>query len=640
MADREKRFWSIRKIKIGAIALAGILLVVLLVLGAFPVGILREAAEQRLSAAFAAPVEIAELTRDGFFSFTPEITVHNARIGQPDWVGKGHFVNVRRASARIPIFSLLTGNVTIRSLRVSGLELALVRDAEGNSNWAGPAEEQQSDGRNPLRLEQLTIDDSRFSLRDAKRRLDLSGHFSADGRRGLVVTASGTFNEAPARLTFTGNQLVEGDPEADWPFRAQLTSDLLALTVRGTMAGALNTRDMRVTMQARAPSLKQLDHLIEAGLFGTQEIDLVGTVRHRGEDWFIDSLEGTIGRSLIDAKGSVLKRDGRTLIDATINSPRFDFDDLADDAGQAEARAEEARIGPRVIPDTSIDLSKMGPTDGTIRFAIDRLLVKGGSAFRSFKGELSLERRVLRLDNAEVGLTSGRLTGWAKVDSTSETPILSTELRVEGTSLDTLIGDPDRISGPLRGLIRITGPGATIREAFANGDGKIAFVADQGSINRTAALVLGRDLGGAIVQELRDGNARASLRCAILSFEANDGVLRPAPLLIETEISSGRGSGQIDLDGEAVEIVINGATRRDAALELADPIRVAGALSQPYISIDDSALDDAASGGGVIRAIGRSIGNALGLRENEDSEPARSTGPSVNCRELAASALQ
>lgn len=265
--------------------------------------------------------------------------------------------------------------------------------------------------------------------------------------------------------------------------------------------------------------------------------------------------------------------------------------------------------------------------------------MKGGSAFRSLSGELSLDHRVLRLDKAVAGLESGRLTGWVEVDSTGSVPMLSTELRVEGTSLDTLIGAPETISGPLRGLVRIAGPGATIREGFANGNGKIAFVATEGSMNRTAAFVLGQDLGATISQAIRDREAMVPLRCAILAFNARDGVLRPAPMEMETEVSAGRGTGQINLDGETIAITVNGVSKGDAALELVDPIRVGGTLSSPAISVDDRPIGEGRSRGGVLRAIGRSIGSALGLGDDRP-DPAAPVPTALGCRQLAAEALR
>ncbi len=624
-------------LKIAIVAIVAIILLAFIALGTFPVGWARGEVERRLSEAFDAPVEIGAVTRDSFFSFSPEIAIHDARIGQPEWVGEGDFVKVARASARIPVFSLLGGNLSIRSLQVSGLQLALVRDANGKSNWSGKTDKDDDDDHNPFALERLIVKDSSFSLKDAKRRLDVSGDIAADTEKGLSIIARGTFDGAPARLTAGGDRIVKGS-EADWPFNVRLQSDLLDLTVRGTMAGALNTRDMRLDAQAKAPSLKELDYLIEAGLFGTQDIDITAKVRHKGRDWFIDDMEGTIGRSSLKAKASVLKRDGRTKIDGDIHSAGFDFDDLADDAGLARGRAKQARIGPRVIPDTRIDLSNMGPTDGTIRFVIDRLLIEGGSAFRSMKGELSLDHRVLRADNVVVGLESGEMTGWINVDSTREMPVLSTELRVTGTSLETLIGAPDMISGQLRGLVRITGRGKTVREAFANGDGKIAFVAGSGSMNAAAAYVMGQNLGGAIQQGLRNRRGQVPLRCAVLSFNAAKGVLSPAPLAIDTSVSTGSGTGRINLDGETVSIALNGASKGRAALQLVDPIRVGGTLSRPAITIDNSTPEEGQSSHGILRSIGRSIGNALGVRDEEQRH--NPTAPAINCQAMTAAALR
>jgi len=403
------------------------------------------------------------------------------------------------------------------------------------------------------------------------------------------------------------------------------------------MAGALNARSMTIRMHAKGNTLKQLDYIIEAGLFGTQDIDLSGDVRRDGSDWYIDRLAGTIGRSRLHAKATVLKRDGRTKIDATVQAPQFDFDDLADDAGLALARAKEARIGPRVIPDTRINLGKMGPTDGIVRFSAKQLLIKGGSAFRSLKGDLVLDHRVLKVENVIAGLDSGRLTGWVKVDSRGKTPILSTDLRIAGSSLDTMIGQSDMIRGPLQGVVRITGRGDTIREAFVAGSGKIAFTASSGAVNRAAAFVLGQDLGGAIGQKLGDEDAMAPLRCAILAFQVKGGTLTPAPLTIDTEVSRGSGRGHINLDGETIALTMFGAAREKAALKLVDPLRVTGTLSNPSIAFQPPGKSKKQSGG-VFGMVTRSVGSALGLRKDQKpNTPVPSTV--ADCPSLIKAAL-
>lgn len=597
---------------------------------------LRGVAERKLSAEFGAPVIIGSLARREWISFSPEIVVADVRIGQPAWAGGGGFLKVSRASARVPILSLLTGRPTVKSLHISGIDLALVRDKQGRSNWGGRGGVKRGDRSRSPGPQHLRIEAGRYSLRDAKRRLSLVGVFSADEARGLSVTGNGQFDGSPARLVASGGLVAGGKAAADWPFNAHLAAGAFDLRARGTMAGALNARDLKMRIEARGSSLRQLDLIIEAGLFGTQEIDLRGDVRHLGEDWFIDRLDGTIGRSTLHAKAAVRKRDGRTKIDARIKWPQLDFDDLADDAGLAAARAKAARIGKRVIPDTRINLSRMGPTDGIIRFSADKLLIAGGSAFRSLKGDLILDRRMLRAENVVAGLEAGYLRGWVRVDSRATVPLLTTELRATGTTLETLIGQPDMVRGPLNAIVRISGRGDTIRQAFASGEGKVAFVANSGAINRTAAFVLGQDLGGAIGQKLGDEDAMTPIRCAILAFNVKGGVLIPAPLVIDTEISRGSGSGRINLDGETIALTMNGAVRGKAALTLVDPLRIQGSLSQPLISFDRPGRPQ----GGLLRTIGRSLGSALGLRKEEGGSGARVPAVKADCSGLARAALR
>jgi len=612
----------------------------LLILATFPVSLARGLAERELSSRFDAPVTIGSLSRREVFSLAPTILIHDLRIGQPAWAGEGDMLKVARVGAQIPILSLLSGNPDLRSLDVEGLDVALVRDSEGNSNWGGRADKEDSGKNDAMTLANLTARDSRFTLRDQKRRLDLKGTIEADPRRGLRVNANGHFNGSPARATLSSGRPAEQGPNSAWPFSANLTSPILDLAVKGTMARALDLRDMRMDMRARGTDLKQLDYIIEAGLFGTQAIDLKGKVRRQGEDWFIDTLGGTIGRSTLRAKASILKRNDRTKIDATIDAPQFDFDDLADDAGLAAARAQEARIGPRIIPDTRINLSKMGPTDGVIRFSIARLLVTGGSVFESLKGTLTLDRRVLKLEKAVADLERGQMTGQVTVDSRKGTPTLSAELRIRGASFDAFVGQPDMIRGPVDGLIRMRGRGDTIRQAFASGNGKIAFVAEGGAMNRAAAFVLGQDLGGAIGQKLGDDEKMVPIRCAIMAFSARNGMLVPAPLIIDTTISRGNGRGQINLDGETVALTLAGTAREKAALRLVDPLRIDGTLTRPDIGFDQGSKAQGGKGKGLLGTIGRSIGTALGLRKDKEADSAEPSAGTIDCEKLSRAALR
>jgi len=619
--------------------LAGIAALLVLALGALPFGLLRPVIERGIAARFGAPAQIGAIRRLQAFSYTPDIAIEDLRIAQPEWVGGGDFIRARRVTVRLPVLKLLFGGVKPDALAIDGLAIALVRDANGRSNWNGrPRSADAPPVTTGPGLTRLTIRDGQLSLRDAKRGLALAGPLGVDGAAGLKLAATGTFLGTPATLDVRGGRIDGIDPAAAWPVELHLASPALRLEAKGTTDGVLNTHRFGATVTARAPTLKNLDRAIEAGLFGTQPIALIGQVRHDARDWYLDTIGGGIGRSRFVGKASILKRDGRTTIDAQMRASQFDFDDLSDDAGHARAAASKAALGPRVLPPTRINLSHLWKTDGTIAFRIDHLLSSGGTVFRAVRGQLHLDHQLLTLDHLVATLATGQMTGVARVDHRSGRPKLSTDLRLEGMTLDTLVGSPDDITGVVRGRITLSGQGDTVREALSHADGTAAIVSNNGTIKATVADVLGQDLGGTIKQAILHPSERVPLRCLIANFRARGGVLAPDPLSIDTGSSIGRGSGRIDLRDESIALTLAGRTRDDPALRIVDPIRIGGTLSKPAIAIAGS---DAPSGkpgvGGFFKALGRSIGAAIGLGDKPAPRPAFVP---VDCARLSAAALR
>jgi len=629
------------------IALAGVAVVLILgilFLGAVPANVLRGVIVEKLQGASDRDVAIGSVTRDSFFSYSPVITVHDLRVAQPRWAGDGDFIRLKSVSARLSVLDVLTGGIQPDRVRIDGLELALIRDENGRSNWNEDETDDRDKEENGPGLTDLDVRQSRFSFTDRKRGLDLAGPITVDSKNGLRAEGKGTFLQTKASLSFTGGAITGIDPDADYPFEMALDSPALNLTAKGKMQGVLNTSLFTASLSAQAPTLKNLDRVIEAGLFGTQPIDLRANVRHKDKDWFVTKLDGSIGRSRLSGNADILKRDGRTKIDATIHAKTLDFDDLADDAGLARAAALTRRIGPRVIPNTRINLSKMGPTDGQLDFTIDRLLSRRDTVFRSLKGTLSLDHKLIKISDLVIRLKSGRMTGGVRVDHRSGAPKFSTDLTLRGASISDLIGNGDIVTATMRGRIKLSGSGNTVREALEKADGKAAMVASGGSVRATAAHVLGQNLSGAVGKIIDDPKARVPLRCLVASFDAKNGVLTPAPLAVDTEISIGRGEGRIALDGETISLILRGGAKGESALRIVDPIKISGTLTAPNVSVAGlGKAEDAEkpSLGDVLKVATKSIGSALGIGSSDKQDEAFQRRPkSLNCDAVIAAAMR
>lgn len=631
--QKKNRKWAKRT----GLALSVFFFVTLAIVSTFPFGLVKGPIADRIGSALGTSVSIGSIERREFVSFSPTLVIKGLTVRQPSWAGRGNLLEAEGVEARVPVLPLLVGgSPKIDTITVSGPILALVRDHNGRANWEGPGSRKGDTSGRVSGLQKLIIENGRFSLRDDKRVLKLEGAFSSD-RRGLVLDAKGTFHEAPAEVLFRGGGIVDPGANAPYPLRLEFASPLLHLRASGETQGALNLRSMTLDIRAKAPNLKYLDDVIEAGLFSSRPIDLSARVRHVGRDWFIDEMTGSIGRSVLSAKADILKRDGRTKIEAVTHFSTFDFDDLSDAEGKAKEQAVEARIGPRVLPGTRINLAKIGPTDGTIDFRADRLLLPN-SMFRSLKGRISLQGKLLKVDGIVVGMEQGRMTGGLEVDQRNgaKKPTLALDLVVKDARLEAVLGSRD-VSGPLRSRIALTGTGDTIREALGHADGRAGLVVEGGSVKRIFAAVLGQDLGKTLGSLLKD-KKEVELRCLAIGFQARNGILRAETFVADTGISIGQGKGKLSLFDEGIALSIRGRARDPSALRLEDPIMVGGTFSAPTLSAAGRPPGSKVNVGSVVSAIGKSVGNALGL-SGDDDEATIDLPAAVDCNAIARKVL-
>lgn len=554
---------------------------------------LRGEAERRLSDHYGRAVSLAALERVDVFSFSPRLRIRGLTIPQASWAGSGSTVAIRQAEFDLSLPALLTGSTRLRDVRVDGLRLDFVRAADGRESWKGTKAKTSTGASGPM-IDGLRISDGRLLYRDVKRDRTLNAALTV-GPGGLKLDGDATVLGAPVRMTASG-PAVTGS--AAWPFQAEIAGQALTMRAQGRMDRPLDLRHMALTVTARAVNLSYVDAIIEAGLPRTQPVRLSAQARRDGSDWTVSQLNGSIGRSHIAGGATIRKRDGRSLIDGHVHSRQFDFDDLSDARGRSIAAAKRARTGPRVFPDTAIDLHNVARTEGRLTLKADRLLWPAPSPFRSLSGTLDLQRSLLRIDDLRLGLTHGTMQGSFRVDQRSGRPVMTMALDLRNGRLIDFAPDT-QVHGRLDGRLRLTGTGRTIRTAVARSDGHIALVARDGALPARTAALLGQDLLKGLTL---DKAKQASLRCAIVRLDVRGGMGSANPILIDTTRARTDISGRVNLDGERMMLAMRGTAKQDSALKLQGPITIAGTLKHPQI-----ALPEGGPVGNILKSIGRAM---------------------------------
>ncbi|MHA6721712.1 AsmA family protein [Sphingomonas sp. RS2018] len=580
------------------LAILALALLAVVAVAAFPIGPFRRIAEERLSARFGQQVTIGALEREEIFSFNPTIVVRDVRVPQVDWAGGGDLARIAELRTRIRALPLLLGTFSPSTITVRGARLDLVRAADGRKNWQ-KADTQNTAGGDAPQLDNLAIEDAVVRYRDAKRDRAFTVRLTADPANGLRLAGTGTVRDAPVTVRASGPSI--GRTGQPWPFEAVIDGAALALRAKGTMDTPLDTDHMTLSVTARADDLKLIDSIIEAGLFGTQPVRLSANVRHDDTAWKIANMKATIGGSDFTGRLDVTKADGRTMLDGVIHAGRLDFDDLADDAGLAKARATTAAIGPRVVPNTRVNIRKITKTDGKIAFRVDRIVSRGQpTSLSNLTGTLLLDRQLLTIDPLRVSLPRGTVTGRVVIDQRGgkAKPAVTLALDLTGGSIAALAGGP--VSGRLDGRVRLTGTGSTLREVVAASDGGIGVVARDGALPAKLAAMLGFDAGRALTT---DDDARATLRCAVARLVVQNGQGRFAPLIVDTSASQTRGTGGVAFPAETLRATLTGAPKRDALLRIPGSVYASGTLSDPQVTVPR----EVKSVGNILKGLGRAI---------------------------------
>lgn len=610
-----------RRIRIAATIVTVVVAALALALAAFPWGLLKGVIEDRMTDRFGRPVTIGAMERVDPFGFTTTVRLSDVRVPGPAWAGPHDLARVRQMEIGFSALSIVTGRLALKDVAISGARLNLVRATDGRENWRGSARRGGSGGGG---LDGLIVRDSRLSYRDDKQDRSFNLAIASDAQRGLRLQGSGTVRGTPVRVAVRA-PAISGERQGEWPFEARLAGTDLAMQAKGRMARPLDTDRMTLDVTARAGDLKLIDAVIEAGLFRTQPVTLSAHVRREPGRWLIDRLDGRIGRSDLSGRLTVGKVDGRTKLDGSFSSRQLDFDDLASDEGLARAAARKRAIGPRVVPDTRVNLAKIGKTDGRIAFRVGRIVSRHGpSSLSTLAGTLALDHRVLKISPLTIGMRQGRIVGSATVDQgdNGPLPLVRLDLKLVDSSIPALGGGGGSVTGRVDGRVVLAGRGSTIREAVGRSSGRIGLVARNGELPREIAEALGFDAASAL---LARHDARAILRCVVVELAMNAGRGTARQFVVDTSQSRLDGAGAVTFPGETLAIRLSGAPKHDAVLRLPGSATMAGTISQPDIVIPREVKS--------VRNVFRALGRAITGRQGPVAQDA-------DCAALAARALR
>ncbi len=502
----------------------------------------------------------------------------------------------------------------ITALRFAKVDAALLRDAQGHSNWSFVA---PKPGTEPSRLDlpqvdELVIEAGHVSLDDAlyKARLDATvstteGDAAAKSA-GLKIDGKGSHGQRPFEFHMISAGALPlvapaGSARAV-PLMLLLTAAKSRASFEGTATDVLRLEALDGALSLSGPSLAAVGDSVGVTLPTTAAFVLKGRLGKSGHVWSLKKADLHVGRSHLGGDFSFDRGRKVPLLNGELNGDQLVLADLAPAFGAAPpgAATPAAPLG-KLLPEREFDVPSLHAMDADVKLRVKRAEL--GALFAQplepLQGDLTLAGGVLKVSNLLAGAAGGEVKGMVGLDANPAPALWSADVRWGGIELDRWLRPrnptsnetkpsgqkPGFVTGRLGGHAKLQGRGNSTAKMMASLDGTLQAWVREGTISHlvveAAGIDLAQGLGLLIV-----GDDRLPMTCAALRAKVNNGVVLPEVAIIDTRDSTLFVAGAASLASEKLDLVLTAKPKDMSPATLRSAVLIDGTFAAPRMHLD------------------------------------------------------
>jgi uncharacterized protein involved in outer membrane biogenesis len=401
------------------------------------------------------------------------------------------------------------------------------------------------------------------------------------------------------------------------------------LAFDGRVVDPVHLGSLDTQLDLSGPSMDQLYKVLGLPLPPTADYRIAGRLTYDDDVWSLRDFRGHVGGSDLAGDFSFRRSGKNAGIKANLVSQRLDIVDLQGFLGKRPG-TPAAPTG-KVLPQQPYDLAKLRGTEADVTFTGKRF-ANPTLPLTDMKTHLVLHEGLLTLNPLDFGMAGGNLQGFVTLDARKPVIDGSADLRGVGLQLNKLLPSVKAMlgsTGKVDARIRLAGQGNSFAALLGSADGSVASVMEGGSMSDVVLRLANLDIANTLVA-MAKGNEKVPIRCVVANFKAQDGVLVPDPLLLDTEHTLVRGDGRVDLGRETLALKLVATPKDGSVFALRGPVDIQGPFAKPAVKPE---LGQAIARVGAAVALGAVAGPAAILPFLEPGTPAK-----VDCASYAAKA--
>jgi uncharacterized protein involved in outer membrane biogenesis len=433
------------------------------------------------------------------------------------------------------------------------------------------------DGR--LRLGPLHLS-YREPEQDTRLDVDLAG--ARDGADGLTGTAEGRFRGTPVDAVLRTDAWVDLTPEGPpGAWQVRLAPGETELTLSGGLRDILSPETLDLAIAAQGPSPERLSDLVGVPLPDTPPYDLSVGLRRDGGQIILENLDGRVGESDFAGRVAIDLANRPPDFAIDLSSERLDYDDLTA-LFPEEPRAERDRL----FSDEPLGLRALaGHVQGRVHYRAREVLA-GQIPLDDLRLEATLRAGRFALDPLHVGVGGGSVRLQLEMDTEAEPPEADLEGEISRVRLNEVLAPfeiADESVGTVGGEVKVWMRGDSAAELAGSADGGLFLVMAGGVLEMLLVEAAGVDPGEAIFATFSDDPV--PIDCAYVNLQSRRGQVDIETLAVDTRDTLFLGGGEIDLDRERFELVIEPRPKDPSVLSFSSPLRLEGSLTAPELQV-------------------------------------------------------
>lgn len=533
------------------------------------------------------------------------ISASGIRFQNAAWSKYPNMAEVGSFDVQIDIWELLTKfRLVLPGITITQPKLILERNAEGAANWEFRTASAATDAVVPEKrtefpvIQNVAIKDGSLRYNDQVSKIEadlkLIEAEAADFLDAPVkLKAEGSYQKQPVRLSLSGGsyQNLRSSTEP-YPLHMDLAVGKVKAMLKGTLIEPLEMRGEDVTLSIQGDDMSKLYPIIRLVFPKTPPYRLTGRLKHEGEVWSFSNFSGRVGDSDLSGNIHVDTAPKRPKLKADLVSNLLDFDDLAGfiggtpSAGSGETasaeqkkKAADRQQSDRLFPDQQYDLERLNAMDADVRLRAKKILAPK-LPIDNLQAVLRLQEGVLRFTPAAFGVANGRMEIYSTFDASQRPSKVRIDARMRQLDLRRFMSESSfaqKTLSPISGRIMLSGTGASFRELMATASGKMFLAMAGGEISGRLIELAGLDVAESLVSLVR-GDKSIPVRCALVDFEGNNGLMSLNTMIFDTSDTVIYGEGNIDLRDEKVNIVVLPVPKDFSPLSLRSYIRANGPI--------------------------------------------------------------